>query len=96
MADIRRVPNMGVAEFAKLNYTSKKSYNVRGIGMQMESVVPAIGLSLLFNRTFIVSSEADAFRPRDGCSPKILRPWRKRPCPPFNRSHPGPQACLLL
>ena len=55
MADIRRVPNMGVAEFAKLNYTSKKSYNVRGIGMQMESVVPAIGLSLLFNRTFIVS-----------------------------------------
>ena len=61
MADLSRVPNMGVAEFATLNYTSKKSYNVRGIGMQMESVVPAIGLSLLFNRTFIVSSEADAF-----------------------------------
>ena len=55
MADLSRVPNMGVAEFATLNYTSKKSYNVRGIGMQMESVVPAIGLSLLFNRTFIVS-----------------------------------------
>ena len=53
MADIRRVPNMGVADFAKLNYTSKKVYNMKGVGMQMESVVPAIGLALLFNRTYI-------------------------------------------
>ena len=56
MADLMRVPNMGVAEFAKLNYTSKKRYNTLGISMQLESVVPAIGLSLLFNRSLIVSA----------------------------------------
>ena len=55
MADLLHVPSMGVAEFAVLNYTSKKSYNARGIAMQMESVVPAIGLSLFFNRSLIVS-----------------------------------------
>ena len=53
MADIKHVPNMGVKEFLKLNYTSKKHYNVKGITMQLESVNPAIGLSLLFNRSYI-------------------------------------------
>ena len=56
MADIMHVPDMGGAEFVALNYTIKKSYNAWGVGMQMQSVAPAIGLSLLFNRTLIVSA----------------------------------------
>ncbi len=108
MGDIRRAPNMGVAEFAKLNYTmvrrlegveachsllpqgtlgspspligfhvpssffdglkveanqnlfvlitlQKKQYHAKGVKLQMESYIPAIGLSLLFNRSLIVS-----------------------------------------
>lgn len=55
MGDIRQLPNMGVAEFSELNYTAKKAYNVKGLQLQLQSVYPTIGLSLLFNRSMIVS-----------------------------------------
>ena len=71
MADILKTPNMGVADFHKLNYTAKKQYNVRGLDLQLESVIPALGLSLLFNRSYIMPKLAcycDRFwTPLDDC-----------------------------
>jgi hypothetical protein len=60
LVDLKRVPNMGVKDFSALNYTQKKQYNVKGLHMQMESYIPGIGVSLLFNRSLIVS-----FAPQD-------------------------------
>ena len=53
--DVRKVPNMGVKEFQALNYTDKKRYNVKGLEMQLQSIYPALGLSLFLDRTLIVS-----------------------------------------
>ena len=61
MGDIRQLPNMGVTEFSELNYTAKKAYNVKGLQLQLQSVYPTIGLSLLFNRSMIVSRPVPHF-----------------------------------